>query len=70
MDGASRAAREIGLDFEEVTKISVEISFVVRDVYLTYVAFREVFESTRHANVGEAERTLWQMHSDAQLALG
>src|SRR4051794_15737731 len=48
-------ARRIG--FEGVSRIAAEISFVTRDVYHAWVAFREVFEPERRVGVGETERS-------------
>lgn len=51
-------ARQNGPNFEEVARISVEVSLVARDVYTAWAAFREAFEPVRRAGVADSERSL------------
>jgi hypothetical protein len=45
------------LGFEGMSRVGAEISFVVRDVYSAWTAYREVFEPTRRVGIGEIERS-------------
>lgn len=44
------------LGFEGLAKVEVEVSFVTRDVYEAWSAFRDVFAPSRRVGVGDAER--------------
>jgi hypothetical protein len=45
------------LGFEGMSRVATEISFVARDVYLAWQAFRTVFEPVRRVGVGVDERS-------------
>lgn len=46
------------LGFEGVTRVSAEISFVVRDIYAAWVAFLEAFAPTSRVGVADEERRM------------
>jgi hypothetical protein len=52
---ATGGARELG--FEGMSRAAAEMSFVARDIYLAWQAFRNVFEPVRRVGVGEDERS-------------
>jgi hypothetical protein len=52
---ATTGAGELG--FEGMSRVAAEISFVSRDIYLAWLAFRSVFEPERRVGVGEDQRS-------------
>jgi hypothetical protein len=48
-------ARQLG--FEGMSTVSAEVSFVVRDTYTAWIAYKEVFGRTRLVGIGEDERS-------------